>query len=579
MEPEKQESEVRHWNMINFNEWQALKQYGDLTKGFKGFVPEELDEICVFYDEDYNFLDYIERKKIEDITPAYVLLPRFFWEQHQELKGSICLDALPSLKYKERIDLLHTEEKAHWLFLQDRTLGEPLFESSIIPRKEQVEPVNFFIDSIQEHHRVRGILQAAPGVGKTTMTIDIIQRLKARSIVVVPNEVLQDQWVDAILKFTDLEKEQIGVIQGSDLKKNAEEIDKDICIVKIQSLYSQIKHNKLQELAQFYRYINAVVYDECHNSGAATSYAKTGSLFGTPNIIGLSATPYRVGLNDYLLKVAIGETVFNVEHNNLDPDIEIHKVWTEFTPAELKRLQTIGQDYILFLGMFGSMMKTKDQYFIYLADVVNWNYGQGHNIVVLFPTIALMEKLNYYIKERHPETYKKVLLLKGKTKQDSADIVKIERKKLMQEYKEFKELKDERVKSKELKRKDYNTIIKERRAEIDARIAYLKEHAIDIYKQKVQESEIIISNYNLLSAGFDKSQLSNIIFGGPPRVGKVSVIQSIGRITRKHPGKKHPLVQYFIPSLFLDLNKSTAIILQKNIKVQYMNSNITYKGF
>jgi hypothetical protein len=73
--------------------------------------------------------------------------------------------------------------------------------------------------------------------------------------------------------------------------------------------------------------------------------------------------------------------------------------------------------------------------------------------------------------------------------------------------------------------------------------------------------------------------MSNIIFGGAPRIGKISVIQSIGRITRLHEGKNNPLVQYFIPSKFLDIQKSTGVILNRNIRVQYPDAKFKYIGF
>jgi hypothetical protein len=299
----------------------------------------------------------------------------------------------------------------------------------------------------------------------------------------------------------------------------------------------------------------------------------------TGNYLGLTAPPYRVDLNYYMLQTAIGPVIHKIEFSNETPDVEIHNVYTEFYPNEINKLKSMQGDYNIFLGVFGSLMKNKILYFEYLADIVAWNYSQGHNIVVLFPTIVLMENLQNQIQIRHPDIFDKVLLLKGKTKQDSLDLVKIERKKIMQEYKEYKEDLDLKVKNKEIKRKEATALTKERRAEIDTKVEYLKKHALDLYKERVKEREIIISNYNLLSAGFDKAILSNIIFGGAPRMGKISVIQSIGRVTRKHPDKKKPLVQYFIPSTFLDFQNSTGVILNRNIKIQYPDANFKYVGF
>lgn len=569
-------------NVVTFEDWNTLKQYGQISKGFDKFAKEELDDVCVYYDSEMQFIDYLERREVEEITPAFVLLPRFFWEHHLD---TLPLDYIPHMKVQDRIKILNHIESGYWTNLQGRaSVGLDLLKCKATPREEQKPALDFFIDKMQTEHKFRGILQAAPGVGKTAMSIILAARLRAKTLIVVPNEVLQDQWMEAILGFTDLTEEDIGIIQGSDIQKIDKDIfssehDKVIYIVKIQSLYSQIKRNDIRHLQNLYRYIDMVVYDEVHGTGGATNYSKTTSVFFTPNILGLTATPYRTKINEYMLKVAIGGVAFRIEHDNLTPDIEIHSVYVEFSEGEKNRLRTIGQDYIMYLGMFGSMMKTKNQYFEYLADVVAWNHSQGHNIVVLFPTIALMENLRDQIEIRHPELHEHLLLLKGKTKADSLDLVKIERKKLMSEYKAFKERQDELVKAKTIKRKDANLAIKARRAEIDKEIDYLKENALSLYKSKVKDAGIIISNYNLLSAGFDKSNMSNIIFGGPPRVGKISVIQSIGRVTRIHEGKKQPLVQYFIPRYFLESHKSTGIILSKNIKVQYADAKFKYIGF
>jgi len=572
VEIEKSDLMEIHPNLVTFNDWQILKQTG-LTKGFANFSPEELDNIAVFYTDNLEFLDYLERKEIENITPAYVLVPRFFWEMH-DYPG---LEEASGIDRDERLKIFNTHRRETRFRLETRMMQEiQLFKFNATPRPEQQPVLDTFIEIFNRKHSLRGILQAAPGFGKTITAIKAVHGFRAQSIIIVPNEVLQDQWKEAILEFTDLTEDQIGIIQGSDLNK----IElKSINIVKIQSLYSQIKRNKIWELLKIYNYIDFVIYDECHNSGAATGYAKTSSLFLTPNIIGLSATPYRDGINKYMLESAIGEVIAKPEHNNLSPDVEVHNVYVPFSQGETNRLKTIGQDYVMFLGMFNAMMKSKQTYFEYLADVVAWNYQNKYNIVILFSTIALMEKLQEQLYLRHPDLKEKILLLKGKTKEDAMTLVKAERKVIMEEYKLFKERKDQDVKDKKIKRKEYQEIVKKRRKEIDEHIDYLKEHALDLYKQKVKSSEIIISNYNLLSAGFDKPQLSNIIFGAAPRVGKISVIQSIGRITRKYSDKNKPLVQYFVPSAFFEFKKSTGVILSNNIKIQYPDAKIRYIGF
>ncbi len=576
-ERELAQEKVQIANVITFQEWNTLRQYGNITKGIRGFAEEELDESVVFFDANLEWIDYLERRKVENITPAFVLLPRFFWEDREEMLPT---DFIPGMLIKERLTLLSTS-RDYWTNLENRALNEVnLIKCNATPREEQEPVIDFFKDTMQANHSIRGILQAAPGAGKTIMTIMIADQFRAKTLIVVPNAVLQDQWLEAILDATDLTPDDIGIIQGSKPKDIVEALEgKAISIVKIQSLFSQIKHNHIVTLQQLYQDIDLVCYDEAHNTGSATSYAKTSSIFLTPNILGLTATPYRQGLNDYLLKTSIGETIYKLEHNNLIPDVEVHNVWTEFSEKENSRLVSLRGDYVMFLGTFNSLMKNKNIYFQYLADVVYWNLSQGYNIVVLFPTIAMQEMLLDGIESKYPTIVDNVLLLKGKTKQDSLEMVKEERKIIMQDYKKYREDLDLDVKAKKIKRKEANELVKTRREEIDQRIIFLKEHALDLYKRKIKEATVIVSNYNLLSAGFDKPEMSNIIFGGAPRIGKISVIQSIGRITRIYEGKNQPLVQYFVPSKFIEMQKSTSIILTRNIRVQYPDAKFKYIGF
>ena len=145
-------------------------------------------------------------------------------------------------------------------------------------------------------------------------------------------------------------------------------------------------------------------------------------------------------------------------------------------------------------------------------------------------------------------------------------------------YKEFREEYDARVKAKKLKRKEANTIIKSHRADLDLKIQDMKDNALGLYKKKIKQAEIIYSNFNLLSAGFDKPELSNIIYGSV-RIGKVSVIQSLGRVTRIKEGKLKPQAQFMFPKVYLDFQKSATIILVKNIRIEYDEAKIKYHGF
>lgn len=531
-------------NYITFKDWENLKE----SKKYP-LANGEIDKINVYYDKDHKFIDYLKIREIEIIEPHYVLLPKFFREEFNLLNEDI------------EMNIKKVDENKHFLCKMN-------------PRDEQIPILDFFSNRYKKEGNIRGILSAAPGIGKTAMAIKIIHELKYLSLIVIPSDLLQDQWIKAIKNFTDLTDEDIAVLEGSKINELRNTINnKKLCIIKMQSLYSQIKNIDLGNLLQLYKEIGVVIYDECHTSGAAESYAKTSGIFNTNNIIGLTATPYRKGINEILLRSAIGEVIYKSTHQNLIPDVDIFKFDLEFTKEEIKKLNYFKIDYIKFLGIYNSILYNKDEYFEFIYNKIVENLKNNHNVTVLFATNKMIDKLYKLILIKNPELAREVLTLIGDTKKDELSLVNIEKKKLKLQYKKIKEVYDGRVKNKKLKRKKVNELLKVIKTKHEKILEKLLKNSQELYESKIKNSKVIISNFQLLREGFDKPSLSNIIYGSP-RVGIVSVIQSIGRITRILEGKNKPLAQFIFTNYFLDSKPEIIPILIKNIKVEYSSKDL-----
>ena len=79
----------------------------------------------------------------------------------------------------------------------------------------------------------------------TYISIHIGSMVGAQVMVIVPNNLLKEQWVSAICEFTDLEEDDIGIVHGSDIAKITKKghMTKPVVICLIQSLDSQLKRN------------------------------------------------------------------------------------------------------------------------------------------------------------------------------------------------------------------------------------------------------------------------------------------------------------------------------------------------
>ena len=293
-------------------------------------------------------------------------------------------------------------------------------------------------------------------------------------------------------------------------------------IILIQSLDSQLQRANFEEVVDFYKNTSIVFYDETHTSGAADGYAKTTGIFTTYNIVGLSATPYKKDKNLFQLYTGIGQIVYISTHQNLIPSCNMHLLDVPITQKELKELVDIFQktNYNFFMSKLEDFLYKVDAYFVYIAEWLIYRHKQGHSTVVLFKTNKMLEKLQLFLDK-----------LKG----------------------------DLEIKSTILT----NETAKKNRKELDT-------------------SNVILSNYKMFSAGADYPFLSCIFFASMI-LGKTSIIQSLGRVTRKYANKIQEVQAHFLLPKFiypLYSNNEPHLTIVRGVKVQYPEAQFKWdNGF
>jgi len=141
-----------------------------------------------------------------------------------------------------------------------------------------------------------GLLDIEPGKGKTVMALDIISKLKLKTLVIVHKTFLLNQWKERIEQF--LPQAKVGRIQGDiyDTK------DKDIVIGMLQSL-SQ-KTYPLDAFDEF----GLSVYDECHHLSAEV-FSRVMMKIVTTHTLGLSGTMTRKDGLSKVFKMFIGPVI------------------------------------------------------------------------------------------------------------------------------------------------------------------------------------------------------------------------------------------------------------------------------
>jgi superfamily II DNA or RNA helicase len=152
-------------------------------------------------------------------------------------------------------------------------------------RKPQQECIDFVMKKFTEDpDPLGGILKCSCGSGKTIMAIYLASILKVKTLIIVHQEFLMDQWIDRIKAFTDA---KVGIIRQKKI-----ELDNDIVIGMLHTICGKEYEDEFDDFG-------LVIYDEVHHLGSSF-FSKVLFKTSCKYTIGLTATPER---NDGMLKL------------------------------------------------------------------------------------------------------------------------------------------------------------------------------------------------------------------------------------------------------------------------------------
>lgn len=180
-------------------------------------------------------------------------------------------------------------------------------------RDYQVDPIQKIIDHYQSGG-LGGWIVAAPGTGKTTMSLDIVAKLQIPTLVVVNKDFLMGQWIERIKQF--LPDAKIGQVQGNICDFEG----KHIVMAMIHSLAQRKYPDAL------YTWPGLIIFDEGHHIGAGT-FSTTIAQFSARRL-GITATLRRKDGMEDVFGWQIGPVITRVEASRLP--VKIKRVYTDF---------------------------------------------------------------------------------------------------------------------------------------------------------------------------------------------------------------------------------------------------------
>ena len=155
-----------------------------------------------------------------------------------------------------------------------------------------------------------GLLDVDPGKGKTVMALNIISRLRLKTLVIVHKSFLLNQWIERIQQF--LPAARVGMIQGQIIDID----DKDIVIGMLQSL-SMKEYPK-----DMFDTFGLSVYDECHHMSAEV-FCRCMMKIVTKYTLGLSGTMVRKDGLTKVFKHFLGDVVHKEKNDTTSHSVVV----------------------------------------------------------------------------------------------------------------------------------------------------------------------------------------------------------------------------------------------------------------
>lgn len=179
--------------------------------------------------------------------------------------------------------------------LNEEIIGESInfnFDGALRPLQNDI--VTSVIDSMKKNDG--GGICVGCGAGKTVMAINIAQKFKVKTLVIVHKTFLLNQWKERFEQFTNA---KVGIVQQN--KVDTE--DKDVVIGMLQSIAKE-KYD-----LDIFRDFGLVIFDEAHHA-PSKFFSKALPIISCKKTLFLTATPKRADKLEKVLYWYFGDIIY-----------------------------------------------------------------------------------------------------------------------------------------------------------------------------------------------------------------------------------------------------------------------------
>ena len=261
------------------------------------------------------------------------------------------------------------------------TNGEDInitFNGSV--REEQKPVIDAYMNS-----EYGGLLELPCGFGKTVIALNILSRIKKKTIIIVHKEFLVSQWIERINQF--LPNVAVGKIQGK-----YTEIEADIVICMLQSV--AMKEYPIDMFKSF----GLTIIDECHHMSAEVF---SNALFKivTPKMLGLSATMTRKDGLSCVFKMFIGPVLIKRKRKE-NKNVAIHVKRYTCNDEEYNNVETNYNGRVNYSKMISKICNKEDRT-DYIVKTLKEMFTEDKQVLILGQYKSILVSLYKKIEEEN----------------------------------------------------------------------------------------------------------------------------------------------------------------------------------
>lgn len=342
-----------------------------------------------------------------------------------EFKGGYYIKELHELRINRAYDV--SRLAMHFKGYQTRVINDSYPADKVdikllVPPKDDFQRVGITFTCSQEEYKKNSrytqmLIAADVGLGKTYLGIATSCFMQARTIIVVPFETLLEQWKSAYLKFTDLKREEIKLVQGSDTcEKIAKGKYRDVkvFIFSIDTIVSYCDRYGPLETIEMLRSTNCYlkIVDEVHKDMKAVSLVEALSNFHM-NLY-MSASPGRTAKKENWMFKCLFKNMpkFGSEFRTKSEEhinVIVKRYKFEPTAAQQKRMVNARKGWLSSKQyekeLFASPDDQKADFVGSLTAMLRWSKGllkKNNKILILCDTVDGTQSLKEIAEEIFP---------------------------------------------------------------------------------------------------------------------------------------------------------------------------------